>query len=152
MVAKLINFVPKLKLFVGTTSETESGAEVACASSFIFTGSLHWSVHTTVMQKLHQQSLVREGRSISSWELQLERMLMDWYPPGSMFWRLWCSKDQVQINIFGAWYHLDTVKQPRIYQYHTAQETLTSYWFSKISSCIWLGTCWIPRTVCTWNI
>lgn len=40
-VAKLINFVPKLKLFVGTTLEIELRAEVACASSFVFTGSLH---------------------------------------------------------------------------------------------------------------
>lgn len=39
--AKLINFGPEPELFVGITSETEPGAEVECASGFVFTGSLH---------------------------------------------------------------------------------------------------------------
>jgi len=40
MVAKFTCFGPELELFVGTTSQAESGAEVACASSFAFAGSL----------------------------------------------------------------------------------------------------------------
>lgn len=41
VVANWINFGPELELFVGTTLEMESGAEVACASSSVFAGSLH---------------------------------------------------------------------------------------------------------------
>lgn len=64
MVAKLINFVPKLKLFVGTTIETESEAEVACASSFVFTGSLQRSSSQHNCAKITLTKLMRDGRSI----------------------------------------------------------------------------------------
>lgn len=55
MVVKLLNFGPELELFVGTTLETELGAEVACASSSVFLLD-HFAdaVHSTAMQKLHR--------------------------------------------------------------------------------------------------
>lgn len=56
MVAKMINFFPKLKLFVGTTLETQSGERLHVQAVLFLLDHFTDPVHSTAMQKLHQQS------------------------------------------------------------------------------------------------
>lgn len=56
MVANLINFVPKLKLFLGTTLENESGERLHVQAVLFLLDHFTDPVHSTAMQKLHQQS------------------------------------------------------------------------------------------------